>query len=350
MTRAPTPVAARVASKRRNGVPSSRAQSGPVRVGSPVARDGERGMNMVEVMLVLLTLSILSSMIINSIRRFTSAHAFSEGQARVHEIGDRIVWQVSEDASLASHVFTAGGEAAGYLGRCQLGTLTPFCATPPTTTERGYFEADTPEERSTGNYLLLAKNRETFLADLSSDRTAITSVGVYRFVLYLPVTTLAGTLDLARWVSQDIARLADIERITDPVKRTLMGQKLYDAGFRFAWEPGRSLATGLREITSVGSLTIPGTSARIPGDQTEQRSALLHNHRMSLATNGSLPNIAVPGYAVAEGGFPGGFEVKVDGTATGRMILVRLVVSHTLFDGNRNALAFSRTMSNRGTI
>ena len=75
------------------------------------AGNRERGMNMVETMLVLLTLSILSSMIINSIHRFTSAHAYSEGQARVHEVGDRVCRFVSDDAAFASHVFTVSGEA-----------------------------------------------------------------------------------------------------------------------------------------------------------------------------------------------------------------------------------------------
>jgi hypothetical protein len=310
----------------------------------------ERGMNMIETMLVLLTLSILSSMIINSIRRFTSAHAYSEGQARVHEIGDRMCRFVSDDATFAGHVFTASGEAPLYLDRCDLAGLVPFAPRPPVVTEQGYFERDTTGNESTGNYLLLSKSQDPFLADLVGDRSVITSTETYRFVLYMLVTTPSGNLDLARWVSQKIARLNDIERIVDPVQRTLMGQKLYDAGYRFAWEPGRRLVNGLRHITSSGALAVPAPSDKIGCEQAELRTALLQAHRMGIAANDALPSIPVPAYAIAAGQFPGGFEVKVDGTASGRMILVRLVVVGTLFDGSRNALAFSRTMTNRGTM
>lgn len=311
----------------------------------------ERGMSAIETMLVLLTLTILSSMIVNSIRRFTSAHAYSEGQARMHEVGDRVSRVVSDDASIASHVFTTTGEAAEYLARCDLAGMVPFQPRAPTATERGYFTKDTATSATTGNFLFLAKACAPFRADLSGDRTVIATVGSYRLVLYMPVVTPGRSLDLARWVSHKVARLNDIQRVLDPVRRTLLGQKLYDEGFRFAWEPGRPIATGLQLITAAGGLLLPGVDDKVPGEQGELRPALLQVSRMALAANGALPSIQVPAFAIAQGGgFPGGFEVKVDGTGAGRMILVRLVVVGTIFDGSRNALAFTRTMSNRGTM
>ncbi len=304
-------------------------------------------MNMIETMLVLLTLSILSSMISNSIHRFTAAHAYSQGQARLHEVGDRTCRVVSDDASLAVHVFTVLGDADAYLAKCDLAGLATFHATPPTATEVGYFQKDTAGSPTTGNYLFLAKSTDAFLADLVGDRSFISSVATYRLVLYVPVTTPSQNLDLARWLSQRIGRLNDVESIVDPVHRTLMGQKLYDAGFRFLWEPGRGIALGLRVITPSGTLVMPTGADKIAVEPVELRTALLQSNRMSIATNNSLPSISVPGLAIANGEFPGGFEVKVDGTAAGRMILVRMVVTGTIYDGSRNALAFSRTMNNR---
>jgi hypothetical protein len=315
----------------------------------PATSGREGGMNMVETMLVLLTLSILSSMIINSIRRFSSAHAYSEGQARVHEVGDRVIRQVSEDAAFAVHVFTASGDAAGYLAKCDLRGLTPFCPTPPTTTERGYFEKDVAGSPTTGNFLFVGCALDPFLTDLAGDRTDIASVTVYRLLLYLPVTR-SGSLDLARWASQKVARLNDVERVSDPVKRTLLLQRLYDAGFRCAWEPGRMVAGGLREISSSGSLSAFSGTDRIAQEPAESRAGMLHGSRMEVARNDSLPNVPVPGFAIANGGFPGGFEVKIDGNASGRMVLVRLVITNKTFDGSRNALAFTRTVANRGSL
>lgn len=307
-------------------------------------------MNMVETMLVLLTLSIMSAMIINSMRRFTSAHAYSEGQARVSEVGDRVVRQVGDDAAFASHVFTTAGFADSYVTKCALAGLGLFNPVAPTPTEKGYFEKDLPGTPATGNYLMMAKSGEGFLADLAGDRSQIVSVSTYRYVLYAPVTTSAQTIDLARWVSQKLARLNDIERVTSPVQRTVLGQKLYDKGFRYAWEPGRPVATGLRKIAPSGALDALGSSDRVPCEQSELRPAMLRSQRMAIAANDSVPNIQIPAYAVAQGGFPGGFEVKVDGTSLGRMVLIRVVVVGTVLDGSRNAVVFSRTMSNRGTM
>jgi len=307
-------------------------------------------MNMIETMLVLLTLSIMSAMIINSMRRFTSAHAYSEGQARVTEVGDRIVRQMSDDATFASHVFTTSGYAAAYLAKCDLAGLSLFNPAPPVATEKGYFEKDVAGTPTTGNYLFMAKAGEPFVADLSGDRSRIVSVDTFRFVLHAPVNLGGQSVDVARWVSQRVARLADIERVSSSVERTVLGQKLYDKGFRFAWEAGRPTGTGLMAIAASGSLYTPLPSERIPYDRAELRPAMLKLQRMALATNGMLPNVAVPAYAIAQGGFPGGFEVKVDGNALGRMILVRLVVVGAVLDGSRNTVVFSRTMSNRGTM
>ncbi|MEZ5963861.1 MAG: hypothetical protein R3F56_08460 [Planctomycetota bacterium] len=320
------------------------------RTSPTAARAAERGMNLVETMLVLLTLSIMSAMIINSMRRFTSAHAYSEGQARVSEVGDRVVRQMSDDAAFASHVFTTAGFASAYLAKCDLTGLTLFNPVAPTATEKGYFEKDVAGSPATGNFLLMAKAAEPFLADLVGDRSQIVSATTYRLLLYGLVSQPDQNIDVARWVSQKLARLNDIERITSPVSRTVLCQKLYDKGFRFAWEPGRAVAAGLMAITASGSLRPLNPTERIPGENAELRSAMLKLQRMSVARNGTLPTVAVPAYAIANGDFPGGFEVKVDGNAQGRMILLRLVVVGVVFDGNRNAVVFSRTMSNRGTM
>ncbi|HLU39446.1 MAG TPA: hypothetical protein VK081_08680, partial [Planctomycetota bacterium] len=261
----------------------------------------------------------------------------------------RVIWQVSEDAALAAHVFTSNSFANEYLAKCDLG-VQPFHPKPPGCSELGYFERDVPGAATTGNYLFVAKAGDPVLADLSGDRSQLASVQTYRFVVYIPVHGPNQTVDLARWVSVKIARLNDIERVTDPVKRTLLGQALYDEGVSIAWEPGRPIATGLRVINPSGSLSAFTPGTRVPGEPDQVRPAMFTPSRMALAQNGTLSSIPVPAFAIAGGGFPGGFEVKVDGNASGRMILVRLVVTSRLFDGNRSALVFTRTMSNRGTM
>ncbi len=305
-------------------------------------------MNLVETMLVLLTLSILSAMIVNSIHRFTAAHAFSETQVKIHEVGDRVIRQVSDDITFAAHVFTTTGWASAYLAKCDLGNLQrPSGQTAPTMTETGSFEPDTSTSRNTGNFVFLAKSEDAFLADIHGDRSMITSVGVYRWMLYTLVHS-GEKLDLARWVGERIARLNDIERIAEPVNRLTVGQKLYDAGFRIAWEPGRNLLTGFRIINADGSLASPG-SEKVSGEQRELRTGMLRNSRLEVPRNNQIAHIPVPAYGLVSGDFPGGFEVKVDGTPQGRTVLVRLVLLASTAKGIPNAVAFMRQCSNRST-
>ena len=46
--------------------------------------------------------------------------------------------------------------------------------------------------------------------------------------------------------------------------------------------------------------------------------------------NGSLHGIKVPEFARAVGRFPNGFEVKIDGTGAGKLVLFRYVVESTV--------------------
>lgn len=309
----------------------------------------QAGMNLVETTLVLLTVAILSAMIINAVHRFTAAQAFSESQSKLHEVGDRVIRQVGDDITFASHIFTTAGWASAYLAKCDLrGLARPSGQTAPTMTEAGRFEPDTADNRNTGNFVFLAKPEDAYLADLYGDRSVIAAVSVYRWMLYTLVQQENGKLDLARWMGEKIARLNDLERIVDPVQRLVVGQRLYDAGFRFAWEPGRNVLLGLMHISPSGSLT-PVSSERVAGEQRELRTGMLRNSRVEVARNNQLPHLPVPAYGLVNGDFPGGFEIKVDATPQGRTVLVRLVLVSSVNTSLPNAAPFVRQCSNRST-
>ncbi len=114
--------------------------------------------------------------------------------------------------------------------------------------------------------------------------------------------------------------------ITDLTARADVLQQLYENGVRYAWDSTAPRATGLFELTSSGGMTPLAVDRLVTGDEDDTLSRPLATRRAQLAANGVAGPHHVPAFATANGMFPSGFEIKVDGGDGGRLLLLRLVV------------------------
>jgi hypothetical protein len=89
-------------------------------------------------------------------------------------------------------------------------------------------------------------------------------------------------------------------------------------------------ATAFHFIDPSTGSTTPCTSpsqAPVRTDEQQTQLHLLVRRHAEVARNGSVARIGVPKFAEPTAEFPHGFEVKLDGTEAGRLLLVRLVLS-----------------------
>ena len=76
-------------------------------------------------------------------------------------------------------------------------------------------------------------------------------------------------------------------------------------------------------------------AAKVRGQEDADNSRPFARRAMRLAGNNTLHGIQVPAFAHAEGHFPDGFEVKIDGTGNGKLVLLRFVVESTVQNKRR---------------
>ena len=146
-------------------------------------------------------------------------------------------------------------------------------------------------------------------------------------VLYYLRANADGDLDLERWGSVPLALYQDLMVIEDIVERASAGVQLKAAGIDYAWDIGETAANGLYELTSTGALSLLPPSQQIPVDPAQVQRSIAGARQVRISRNGEPGKLSVPRYAEAGStGFPGGFEVKIDGLSTGKLALVRMVL------------------------
>lgn len=310
------------------------------------------GFTLIEVVIVTVVITFLTLLITESLRNLSTSQSFTEGQARLGDVADRVVRGVERDATFSVRIFAADAEGLAYLDRLDLAaaSFTPGSRLPMLTT-RGYFQQDVPgSDPETGNVLVIGKALETSVVDISplGDGSDPVRVDLLQIVCWHLVRTAEGNLDLARWGSVPLARYADLAQIQPESRRMEVAARLYEQGTRFAWDPGAAAAVAFYDLSDTGWITPMSLAAKVPGDPAEAKRDLLRPLRTYVAPNASLASVDVPLYAVPEAnGFPGGFEVKLDGPPSGKLLLIRLVVSRGRPGQVRNFAAVTRFVSCR---
>ena len=286
-----------------------------------------RGVSLVEVSVVTVIIGLLTILIVRSMSDLSATHTWTRGQAKATAAGDATARAIEIDASVAAQVYDRASGAA-WLALMPLQDPLAPGARLPVVTERGYFDVDPPSTIESGNALLLARDAGTWSTDVgTSSRPDRVRVDLLRLVLWHPMRRTDGKLDLSRCATGRLARLTDLLAIEPSSRRAEVAQRLRDDGVAFAYEPYRRPDQGLQRISASGSLSAPPTGTKLPLDAGECRRSVFAVQRVELCANGKAVGIAVPRYTRVDGVFPGGFEVKLDGPATGRLLLLRLVLA-----------------------
>jgi type II secretory pathway pseudopilin PulG len=295
-------------------------------------RIGERGMTMLEVSIMGVVMSLLLVMVSESIAGLSQTRAEQRQRAAIGQVGDRIARQIERDVAFAARVFSASPDGTAYLDSIEIGAaLRTSGRRLPTMTSNGLFDRDPAGKAETGNIVLLASRRDRVSVEVEiDDETRTHCTQAYVFVVYSTKTLENGDLDVLRWVSRPLVNYWDAMEIGDERERTAVLARLYDAGIRYAWDPKAARESGLFLLEQAGALSAMPTSVLLAGAEDRQISDSLADRRMRVVPNEGITQLPVPEFATPFGEHPGGFEVKIDGSEQGKLVLLRLVVESLL--------------------
>lgn len=345
----------------------------------------QRGTSLIEVCITGAILLLAAGVVARSIQGLDSSREIQVNTAKVSEVLDGFGHGVESKARQAARIFSADDYGMGLLERLDLpqgaiatGSRLPLLA------QHGTFLRDDYRTPETGNILLMAcegmrlgvrlpgivdgledsldqlnpshqtasqsnpsngngKSNDASsggmtpgLSDGRTESAPFTSgnsgemrlMASFNFSAYYVSRASDGELDLGRWASVTLADYRDLEQIQDTQERSDLLAELHRMGVRFAWHPDLQLSHALYSIQD-GWLEPLASSEKLPGNGDLCDAAMFQRQGLAIATNGSLPGEAIPKYARPDPttGFPAGFEVKLDGPANGRLLMVRLVLA-----------------------
>ena len=313
-------------------------------------RLGHGGFTLVEMVFSAAIISAIVLLMGESIVTLSRTHAFNRAQVRITDVSDSLAQIIGRDVTTSVRVFGKDTDSSAYYASLDLGGLQPVSGSRlPAFTNVGYFEKDRATAPLTGNLLFLGTRGDPMSVSISSLGARETfRVDVLRLVVYLPVPIRGGPYhDFARWCSVPLARVSDVTAITDATKQKKVWSELHASGVAYAWNPSLSRASGLFAISTSGTVSLLATSAKVPTDKALTRKSLAASRRVGISANVSLPQATVPFYAnpIAGKDFPGGFEVRVDGPTSGRLVMVRLMLTSVTEHGLRNYAEVRRLLS-----
>ncbi|MGE0143323.1 MAG: type II secretion system protein J [Planctomycetota bacterium] len=290
------------------------------------SRSREDGFTLLEAAIVFVVVTGLTAMITQSLISLSRSQRWSERRSVALNKVEKLVQAMSQDLEAGVRVYTESPTSRRLLGWLDLGPMAPSQSTVlPIATERGFFDVDAMGVRETGNMLLIARTLPAIEVPTGvADRRA--RIDRYQFVLYC-LHRDNDRLDLDRWASAPIARVEDIAAIPDAVERGAVVAGLHAQGVPLAWRRDEPVVeNAFFHLLAGGRSPRMQPPAKIPSSAHELVRDPLLRSRLMVASNGSAGSDPVPRYAHELPNYPHGFEVKIDGDGTGRLVLVRLVV------------------------
>lgn len=289
------------------------------------ARPRQSGMTTTEVLIMASIMSVLMIMITESMTTLSSVRHEQQTRFKVADVADRVARQIDKDLQFASRIFCNNVEDNQFLNRLDLAT--PLKAPNhrlPTLTDRGYFEPDSTTIE-TGNVLFLARRGPKLLVDLQEEGSFL--FDSLQFIVYAPVED-GGSLELIRWASDLMLNYWDIAEIDDLAVRSDVLMQLEESGVMYAWDPLAPASGALWDL--VGGILAPlDANDMVLGAEDPMNSRPFGERSMQIAENDWSNVIKVPAFTTANGAFPGGFELRADGSTAGKLILLRLVARST---------------------
>jgi hypothetical protein len=283
------------------------------------------GMTIPEVMIMALVISTLMIVMTESMSTLSGVRVEQRAHFGVGDVADHVARRVQSDVHIAARVFTDTADDTDYLRSMAIGNqLLRGGRRLPRLTQGGFFRPDPADVPETGDVLFLARRcpRVRIEFDDGSART----VQVLQFVVDSTIVN-NGQVELLRWISQPVVNYYDVVEIQDQSQRAEALQQLSRNDVHLAWDPFGKRAASLYEISNSALALLP-MDHLVDGKEDADSRPFVMRH-MQLAAGTSIPGVAIPAYANAASGFAGGIEIKVDGSSSGKLVLLRYVVLST---------------------
>lgn len=296
----------------------------------------QRGTTMLEIVIMGMVMSLLLVMITQSIASLSKTRAESRTHAELHSVADRYARQVETDVSAAARLFTDNAVDRDYLLAMSVGSeLSGAGSQLPVLTNIGLFDRDPTGTRETGNIVFIGSRRDRIAITVDTASGPATYYAqTYQFSIYA-TRSHDDRIDALRWISAPLVAYWDLMEIDADLDRAAAITQLYDSGLRYAWDPKADRANGLFAVLAAGAMAPLSSEDRVSGAYDERGVLITDTRPMRVVPNQGITQLPVPEFATPAGAFPGGFEVKVDGGPTGKLVLFRMVLESTIANERR---------------
>lgn len=294
------------------------------------------GTTMLEIVIMGMVMSLLLVMITQSIASLSKTRAESRTHAELHSVADRYARQIETDVSAAARLFTDTAVDREYLQAMSVGSeLIGAGNQLPVLTNVGLFDRDPTGIRETGNIVFLGSRRDRIAVTVDTATGPATYYAqTYQFTI-CTTRSNGDRIDALRWVSSPLVAYWDLMEIESELDRTAALTQLRDSGLRYAWDPKADRANGLFAVLAAGAMTPLSPDDRVSGAYDERGVLITASRPMRVVPNQGITQLPVPEFATPAGAFPGGFEVKIDGGPSGKLLLFRMVLESTIANERR---------------
>ena len=322
------------------------------------------GLTLIEIIITLAIFSIIViavTMVMTSTSKgFTSFEATNQLKKTNQETLNRIFIRLTECKRIFPYISTEPSpNFNSYLSRISATGTPPGCPVMLSGSKLPIIEESLSMAEGTTNFINASVGNRLFFAN--SDASKILEnvkdftgtshtlrIDLYRFYYYyltsenLKSILIKPSYLLIEWQSIYYADFNQINNITDSVLKKNTIEALYTNGINYAWNTSileTSINNAFYNLNSDGNIPLNSNHQIIKN----QDKILTHmftgtmgggfRYGISCNTVDAANNVIwsgiskkIPQYAIASGNFPGGFEVIVVGSTSGRKVLIRSVL------------------------
>ncbi len=313
-------------------------------------RSSEAGVSTLELMLVAAVMSILMVMVAESMRTLAGVRGEQRATMHLTDVADRAARRLIADVEYAARVFAAdeGGDAL-FDAMAPAAELRRNGCRQPLLTSHDAFLVDPPGVPETGNVLFLLRRGPKVRAQGGYGDSGNHLVQTYEFVATAPAAAAPDDArrDLVRFVSGPVADALDLLAIADEDERRAVVSELHDEGVAAAWDASAEGRAALLELSRQGDL-LPWPDDRLLECGEDAGTRPLATRAAWLAEDHDSDRRPVPLFARPGAKAFGGFELKLDGGAAGKLLLLRLVVETATPQGRSVTAEMRRLVDTRG--
>ena len=308
----------------------------------------KRGVTLVELMMAVVIIGIVTPVITMLLMQTLKGFTAYESTMQLRKTNQTTLNRIYLRLGSCKRIFDNSTADNVFLSRVDLSAAPALLSGSviPTIQRSGSLAIGTTDfiPADVGNCLFFANNDSmpTLLTG-----TATVKVDVYRFNFYYLTSAnpkpirAAETYSVVEWQSVQFADYDQVMAVptTDtPNRQKNMIAALYASGIQYAWDSNQTDATiafysfnasGAISSAGMGAFSIPMYRSKVLTSM--MTGIIIGGFSYGVSSNSSLWTTAkcpktVPVYGVASSKFPGGFEVAIAGSSSGRSVLIRSVL------------------------